>query len=621
MAGGFNLGDVFVTFKAKTEGFKQAIADTRLATQQVHGHADSLNRTGGIAGVAKNALGALWAAAKVGAVAATAALGGLGLMGIKSAADLEKTAASMRVLTGNAQVANQLFAQLYKYAATTPFEFPDIAKGAKTLLGFGIQADKVMGHIRMLGDLAGATGADFSQLATVFGQVNATGRLMGQDALQLVNNNIPITTILAKKLGISVQEVKKRMEEGAISADLFNQALLETTQQGGFAFQGAEQLGRTFSGRLSTLKDQVREFAMQLIGVKIDPELGLVVEPGGLFDRLSKAIPVVIEFLKEMGTKVNELKDQFSRALQPVVDYILPKLQQVWNDLKSSFTPEVIEFWKIFAEILLGAVVVAITVVAAAIMGFVTGLNLLIQGAIAAITWVGNAFADGWNWIKNTTTDAWNWVKAQVQGGLDFIRGYIAWSVATIIAVWNGIRSIIGVVAGAIGGVISAIVGGLSGAVGAVLGFVGRFVQVGGDIVRGIANGIRGAAGAVIDAITGVVGDGISWAKRKLGIESPSKVFAAIGRDMMRGMAVGIVETAGMVTSALDRSIPTSLDVNGQAGMSAVSGAGGAGSVAAGGGGGDTNFNIYPQSMNEAELQLAASFARTQLGQRLKAGV
>lgn len=68
----------------------------------------------------------------------------------------------------------------------------------------------------------------------------------------------------------------------------------------------------------------------------------------------------------------------------------------------------------------------------------------------------------------------------------------------------------------------------------------GRVVSIGSNIIQGLVNGITGAAGRVIDAIGGVVGDAIDWAKGLLGIASPSKVFAEIGDFTMQGMEEGI---------------------------------------------------------------------------------
>jgi tape measure domain-containing protein len=226
--------------------------------------------------------------------------GGVGAAFLKSAGDLQITSKSFEVLTGNVEVANKLFGQLATYANNTPFQFPQIADAGRVLLGYGITTKDVYKDIQMLGDLASVTGADFKSLAVVFGQVNATGKLMGQDSLQLINNNIPITTILAKRLGESVQQVKQDMSDGKISADIFNAALESTTAKGGFAFHGTDVLAQTLNGRISTLTDAVMEFGRELLGVKVDPKLGLVVESGGLFDKISNAIPKMIEGLKQI---------------------------------------------------------------------------------------------------------------------------------------------------------------------------------------------------------------------------------------------------------------------------------------------------------------------------------
>lgn len=304
----FNLGDIFVTFKAKTDDLKSGVSQVKNLTSQAEKHVNSTsfksfasNASTAFGGVANAIQGVVTKAA----VLATTSSVGLGTF-IKSAADLQQTSKSFEVLTGNVEVANELFAQLAKYANTTPFEFPQIAKAGQILLGFGIQSKEVFNRVTMLGDIAAATGANFESLALVFGQVNATGRLMGQDALQLINNKIPITSILAKDLGVSVQEVKKRMEEGKISTEQFNKSLEKVTKKGGFAFKGTEILAQSLNGRLSTLKDTVLEFGRNLIGVKVDPELGLVIQPGGIFDRLSNLVPKISKALSDMTPKVTK---------------------------------------------------------------------------------------------------------------------------------------------------------------------------------------------------------------------------------------------------------------------------------------------------------------------------
>lgn len=308
MAGGVFVGSVYATMELQTGGFAGDIAR---AQTQLKGFDQAQNQSAkaseGWASTANKSFSSIGdglqsLATKLSIVGLAG--GALGGVFVKSAADLQQSAKSMEVLTGSTETANKLFSQLAVYANSTPFEFPNIAKGAQVMLGFGVRAEDVFGHIKTLGDIAAATGADFESLSLVFGQVNATGKLMGQDALQLINNKVPITTILAKKLGKSVQDVRADMEDGKISAQIFNEALTDVTKQGGFAFKGVDVLAQSFNGRMSTLKDTVMEFGRNLIGVKVDDKLGLQIQKGGIFDQLSDAIPRVIEGLQKITPNI-----------------------------------------------------------------------------------------------------------------------------------------------------------------------------------------------------------------------------------------------------------------------------------------------------------------------------
>lgn len=85
-----------------------------------------------------------------------------------------------------------------------------------------------------------------------------------------------------------------------------------------------------------------------------------------------------------------------------------------------------------------------------------------------------------------------------------------------------------------------------------ITGFIASAKQLGADIVNGVASGIRGAANALRDAFALTIGDAVSFAKRILGIASPSKLFASvIGVPIGQGIAAGIMQSAGTVSGAL----------------------------------------------------------------------
>ncbi|MBY8945161.1 phage tail tape measure protein [Pseudomonas sp. SH10-3B] len=68
----------------------------------------------------------------------------------------------------------------------------------------------------------------------------------------------------------------------------------------------------------------------------------------------------------------------------------------------------------------------------------------------------------------------------------------------------------------------------------------GKFTEFGGMIVNGLINGLTAGLGSVKDAI-GSIGDAsIGWFKEKLGIHSPSRVFAELGGFTMAGLTQGL---------------------------------------------------------------------------------
>jgi TP901 family phage tail tape measure protein len=81
----------------------------------------------------------------------------------------------------------------------------------------------------------------------------------------------------------------------------------------------------------------------------------------------------------------------------------------------------------------------------------------------------------------------------------------------------------------------------------AVMNYMGvelpsRFTEFGGMIISGLVNGITNAMGSVKTAITNAGGNTVDWFKEKLGIHSPSRVFAELGGFTMAGLAQGVAE-------------------------------------------------------------------------------
>ncbi|WP_440029831.1 phage tail tape measure protein [Chromobacterium amazonense] len=69
---------------------------------------------------------------------------------------------------------------------------------------------------------------------------------------------------------------------------------------------------------------------------------------------------------------------------------------------------------------------------------------------------------------------------------------------------------------------------------------VAKFVTLGVNLMSGLVTGIKNGLGMVKDAITRAGESTINWFKEKLGIHSPSRVFAQLGGFTMAGLEQGI---------------------------------------------------------------------------------
>ena len=89
----------------------------------------------------------------VAAVKGTAALGSIG-EGIKLAADLEQSQVAFETMLGSAAAAKQVLGDSSRFAASTPFQLPDLVAASRQLLAFGISADTSQPTLELWGPAA-----------------------------------------------------------------------------------------------------------------------------------------------------------------------------------------------------------------------------------------------------------------------------------------------------------------------------------------------------------------------------------------------------------------------------------------------------------------------------------
>lgn len=282
-----------------------------------------------IANSANNMAGKVQGAMKL--LGATLVGGSFGLNAfVKEASTLQSVRASFESLTGSAEGARKVMAQLNKFSLETAFSADDINAAARTLLGAGVSVDKLGSRMKWLGDIAGATGANLGQLVLPVSQALAKGKLDTQDFYQILNSGAgKVREVLQNELNKrGLGDIMTAMSKGKVSAEILETALKTAASEGGFAFNGAAKQAQTFDGRMSNLKETISNVGLELIGVnKATGEI----DPNGIFAQMSEKVEKATKWLEENKEKIKDIAQIIINNIQPA----MITLTALWASFKA----------------------------------------------------------------------------------------------------------------------------------------------------------------------------------------------------------------------------------------------------------------------------------------------
>lgn len=198
---------------------------------------------------------------------------------------------------------------------------------------------------------------------------------------------------------------------------------------------------------------------------------------------------------------------------------MLGRLMPTLTGLAGNVFPMFAQGVRMLAMTMGGALVTALRTVGIALWGLAANpIVLIIAAVVAALATGAYLIYKNWDAVKNYFTNAWTEIKAGFDGGI----------VGIITTLVN--FSPLGLVYQAFAGVLSYL----------GIDLPSRFTEFGSMIVNGLVNGLTAGLGAVKAAISSIGDSSISWFKEKLGIHSPSRVFAELGGFTMAGLTQGL---------------------------------------------------------------------------------
>ena len=262
---------------------------------------------------------------------------------------VEQTAVSFNVLTRSADKTRQIMAELYKYSAQTPFEFPEVADAARILQTVNMEVGK---WIRLTGDLAAANpGRSIQEVAMALSRIQSG--TFGEGFEQL--RRLAISKIDLEAVGL-------KFDKGGQFVGSVDEAMAGVEKIINSKFKGmAAEQGKTFAGMMSTLKDM----AGMTLGTLFQPAFE---GAKAVQQQLIKWLEPVQTLTKVMGVKglavgilgvdnYNQVREALAQ-LAPAVDNVKAALAglkpialDVWNAISTGvqmvmpYIPPLLEFF------------------------------------------------------------------------------------------------------------------------------------------------------------------------------------------------------------------------------------------------------------------------------------
>ena len=238
---------------------------------------------------------------------AASELGKVVQSGVDYNASMESYLTNFKVMLGNEELAAAKISELRKMAASTPFALSDLTEGTQTLLQFGIAADDTTDVLKQLGDISLGNADKLQTLVRAYGKMSSAKKVTLENVNMMIDAGFNPLNQICDATGESMSDLYKRISDGRVSFEELQYAVQAATSEGGQFYNGMLEASQTFSGRMSTLKDNVAALTGELTS-------GLFAALGDLVVKLND---VVTSFL-DSDEKMDQLKDTIGIATSVV---------------------------------------------------------------------------------------------------------------------------------------------------------------------------------------------------------------------------------------------------------------------------------------------------------------
>lgn len=372
----------------------------------------------------------------------------------------------------------------------TAYGFGDAMSTASSAIAAGVKEKDLGGYLKGVANISAATGSDFNSIGAIMNKIQTTGRLQGDELMQLSDRGLPMLEKIAEMKGVDQNTARDMISKGQISSqDAFKAATMA-------AGNSASEMNKTWDAAKMNFGSALSKLGAGLLGGSEGDEGGIFGAMTPALLKVNKVLNGLIPTFQKVGDSVKtfvtggfkmakegfgRIKDKLGEAFGPIKE----KLASAFDTLKEAFAPVVEAFSGLFdggmgesfnllggvidlvarAFGVLADVIVALNPVWQVLSSFITNIVLPAFSSIASfvVDTVVPKFSElaemVGGWVKEAFQligDAVNIAKA----AFDTIKGAIDTAVDAFFSIPSKIASALSGIGGAIKGAIGGIFGG-----------------------------------------------------------------------------------------------------------------------------------------------------------------
>lgn len=338
--------DVLARLRADSSGFtsgmNQAAGAASGLEAKVAGHLQSMG--------AKFQQLAMTAATAMSAAIGVVAVPAL-MKGWERLTTIQDSTVAIGVALGDTTKAAQLLDQVLQVVRGTPFNFDQFAAAAQQMVGMGVETEKIPRYLTAIGEASATQGKRAneyaSRLATVFGQVSAANRIMGDDVQSFQEVGVNALAILGNSFGVTTGDMRDMISKGLIPAtqalDILADGILNGTDGvngATVAFTGTMAgLRKTLSGAVGGVSAATARLGAAFLAPLQGPLVTVANTATAALDKLAvyakklgetlannKAIKTFISYLEQIPDKIPAIMDGLvgmKETIAPLLGLIL----------------------------------------------------------------------------------------------------------------------------------------------------------------------------------------------------------------------------------------------------------------------------------------------------------